>query len=456
MKKRYFKALLTMLLCLAVLPFPASALADGGINNQIKGSGASVSSPASGRDLFFTASNYFKIDQPSFSDYYTQPFTCYINAPKGHSVYVYDNRSLSADHQIDAAFHGSRVTVLAAHGDSSCILFFTQDYQLRSAWVRTAYLSAYYPGDELSIGRVLSVTANNIGDPALGWSRDYFVGTGRKYTLLREPVTNCVSFTLDYQVTSRNGAETSEVVGPRDIYINDGSGWTWVGRFQYQNTGACHVNVFFYDLTTIAAVAVIADCAKPDTFVCRQSLLDVMCEGNLPVRPSAPSTPIPQRRGPVPGTYNGNIRDYSKVPFYYAAASSELKEGDILFTASYAIDESINRPWVEGALGAGIGETLTLYFGGTQSIDFLSLRLGYARDSRLYYVNGRPRTIRFQFSDGTWFDCDFADRNEEQIVELGKTINTSYVSMTIMDVYSGEVNDTCIYLVKAYQALFNS
>ena len=41
------------------------------------------------------------------------------------------------------------------------------------------------------------------------------------------------------------------------------------------------------------------------------------------------------------------------------------------------MDDSINRPWVEGVRGDGSGESLTLSFSRTKSIDVLSLRLGY-------------------------------------------------------------------------------
>ena len=162
---------------------------------------------------------------------------------------------------------------------------------------------------------------------------------------------------------------------------------------------------------------------------------------------------LPGRTGSLKlSPFNDYQNVYYQVPFYYAAASSELKEGDILFTATYAIDETVNRPWVEGARGDGSGESLTLYFSGTEAVDVLSLRLGYARDSRLYYANNRPKTIRFEFSDGSWADYVFGDINQEQIIQLSETVKTSYVKMTIMDVYAGECNDTCIYLVKAYCA----
>jgi hypothetical protein len=70
----------------------------------------------------------------------------------------------------------------------------------------------------------------------------------------------------------------------------------------------------------------------------------------------------------------------------------------------------------------------------------------------LYYANNRPKTIRFEFSDGSWADYVFGDLNQEQIIQLSETVKTSFVKMTIMDVYAGECNDTCIYLVKAYRA----
>ena len=159
------------------------------------------------------------------------------------------------------------------------------------------------------------------------------------------------------------------------------------------------------------------------------------------------STPKPLEIYP----FSGSLSNYTQIPFYFASATSELKEGDILFTATYAMDDSINRPWVEGVRGNGSGESLTLSFGRTESIDAISLHLGYALDSSYYYLNNRPKTIRFEFSDGSHADYLFGDVNQEQIIQLNKTVETSYIKMTILDVYSGECDDTCIYLVKAYR-----
>lgn len=271
---------LVFMLCMAILlsTFSLTAFADPGINNTIKGSGNQVITPAaSGKSLLHSASNGAKIEQPNAADYFSSPFTLYVNAPKGHSVYTYDYWNPTDINNIGTVFHGSRVLVLAEHGDYYCVLFQTENYVLRAAWVYAEYLVSWYPGYKASIDRGGSWITYNDGDPALKWSKEYFVGTKRKFSILETPVYNCAGFTLDYQVTSRNGVSTDSVLGPRNIYVNDGSGWTYVGSFNYDDTYACHVDITLYEPITLYAVATIADCAEPDTFVFRQSVLDVRC-----------------------------------------------------------------------------------------------------------------------------------------------------------------------------------
>ena len=150
----------------------------------------------------------------------------------------------------------------------------------------------------------------------------------------------------------------------------------------------------------------------------------------------------------VPG-----LQHYNRVPFSAATATSELKEGDITFKAEYAIDGKTKylRPWVEGVYGSGIGETLSLYFDKSTTIQAFSLRLGYARDQERYEKNNRPSTLRFTFSDGRSVDCWFEDRNVEQTILLSEAVSTRYVDITILDVYNGkQCDDTCIYEVKAF------
>ena len=152
----------------------------------------------------------------------------------------------------------------------------------------------------------------------------------------------------------------------------------------------------------------------------------------------------------VASPFSGLLSDYTQRYFSAAYATSEFLEGKIRFSASYAIDESSNRPWVEGAVGSGIGEALTLWFAQDTTVQVLDLTLGYARSQQLYDKNNRPSRLRFSFSDGSSVDYGFTDQVMNQRVLLNRPVTRNYVQITILDVYRGTDDDTCIYLVKAY------
>ena len=273
------KTISLLLLASLLAAVSLSAYADNGINNQIKGSTASAAQTTSAQTLFYKAGNASKIERPNTGDYFSTPFTMYVDAPKGHSVYVYDYWSFDEANRVDAAFHGSRVIVLAEHREFYCILYYTQKNELKVAWVNADNLVSYYPGNTAQLGWENSNShLINAGDPDISWSRENFVGTKRKFTVLNQAINNVVSFTLDYQVTARNGSESYEVTGPRDVYVNDGSGWIYVGSFDYpDHHSPIHVTVYLDQPMTLAAVATVPNCSDPNTFVFRQSVLDVMC-----------------------------------------------------------------------------------------------------------------------------------------------------------------------------------
>ncbi len=274
------KRMICLLLCITLLAsIQVPAFANSPINNQIKGSSASAAQSSSAQTLFYTASNARTIERPNTADYFSSPFTMYVNAPKGHSVYVYDYWSFDEANRFDAAFHGSRVMVLAEHREFYCILYYTQKNELKAAWVNAENLVSYYPGNTAQLGwGNNSSRLINAGDPEVSWSRENFVRTKRKFTILNQAINNVVSFTLDYQVTARNGSNSYAVIGPRDVYVNDGSGWIYVGSFNYpDHHSPVHITVYLDQPMTLAAVATVPNCSDPNTFVFRQSVLDVMC-----------------------------------------------------------------------------------------------------------------------------------------------------------------------------------
>ncbi|MBR3584638.1 MAG: hypothetical protein IKO00_01320, partial [Oscillospiraceae bacterium] len=150
--------------------------------------------------------------------------------------------------------------------------------------------------------------------------------------------------------------------------------------------------------------------------------------------------------------------------FSSASASSELSSGGIKFKAGYAIDdtseEGKKRPWIEGSSGDGVGETLTLKFKEKESVRLLAFDLGYARDKSRYYKNSRPSKLLLKFSDGSKLECAFQDEFQTQYVYLNHAVETSYVEISILEVYSRSTEDwsywyndkdTGIFLVKAYK-----
>jgi len=222
-----------------------------------------------------TAGNGDKITYPARGSYLDEYMPMYVNVDGGHSSYVYSKPQAKEKYCIGTAFHGSKVNVLAMQDDYSCILYFNEKNQLLTAWIRTYNLSSEFTGKTQYIGSTREYMAYYLGDASVSWSKENFVGSKRQYTLLNEGIENCVQFVLDYHVTARNGSETEECLGPRDVYINDGSGWVFVDQFEYSELGPVHVVVTFDQPTTVLAVATTASCADPNTFVFRQSVLDI-------------------------------------------------------------------------------------------------------------------------------------------------------------------------------------
>ena len=168
--------------------------------------------------------------------------------------------------------------------------------------------------------------------------------------------------------------------------------------------------------------------------------------------PAATPTPRPTPT-PVPvrmTAFRGDITHCSQVPFRSATASSIFMErSGLTYYPTNVIDDTVSWPWVEGAPGNGTGEYIVLSFDGIESIDVLGLHLGF---STAYRINPRPRKVQFDFSDGTYLQYEFEDLNQMQYVQFSKTVETSYIRITILSVYpTTRDNDASITAVKAFR-----
>ena len=180
---------------------------------------------------------------------------------------------------------------------------------------------------------------------------------------------------------------------------------------------------------------------------------------NWPGSPGADTTNLPQQKeifrtgdaaALVLEPFFGDISNYELLPFISAAASSALQTDGLVFPAENVTDGLLDTSWQESADGNGIGEWICVVFPCEEQVDLLSLRLGSAC---FYAENNRPKTLEFEFSNGKKAVYTFSDDNRNHLLRLSESVQTTWMKVTIQDVYRGEIaeiNDTCITEIEAY------
>lgn len=127
------------------------------------------------------------------------------------------------------------------------------------------------------------------------------------------------------------------------------------------------------------------------------------------------------------------------------SATSELTEGNTIYSVSNLSNLQLNKPWVEGVKGNGEGEKIII----NCRASFIYFFNGYVSYTKpyLYEQNSRPKKIKLTLLD--------SKEKEELIFDLKDTpnpqklsLNTFYsgkIELEILEVYSGsKYQDTCI------------
>ena len=192
----------------------------------------------------------------------------------GPSAPVERKPSTKGGLQMPFAFFGSKVTVVAEQGKMSCILYRNSNNKLRAGWIRDIYLGDEYPGKSLTIGTENTSASGEIAEIPMTWSQKGFLKSPQKYTELKEPVKSCVGFTLEYQIIDEGTDKRYSILGPRTVYVNNGSEWIKVGSFEYPELGTVQVRVNLDEPTDITAIGTIAECDQPNIFFFRQFATD--------------------------------------------------------------------------------------------------------------------------------------------------------------------------------------
>ena len=173
-------------------------------------------------------------------------------------------------------FEGMEVTVVAEENDMSCIVYRGENHKLYTGWMKSIRLLEEFPGEQYSIGTAREGDLRTVEDVENAWSDSWFPDTHQLYTVLAEPVSDCVGFTLEYQVIAEHTAHKELNWGPRTVWVSDGENWTALDAFPYPAGGAVRVQVWLPEPMELAAFATTADCENPTLFDYRQLAEDFL------------------------------------------------------------------------------------------------------------------------------------------------------------------------------------
>ena len=275
MKKILSTILFVVMAVSFVLGTAISVSADTGINNTIKGGlKEQNTTKAPDRGEIELLKECGVEQMPKSSSYLEKNEHMYMATESGDGAFAYKKPNEKAG-KVSNVYRGVSVQVMAVEGDWACVSFYNSDNDERAGWVWLDYLSSEYPGETVRFGK----TDAEDGDvfvgmqPEIEWSKFNFVDTKTKYTTIEEPWCDypCTALIFDYQVTSRNGVK--QAYGERDVYINSGEGWQYVGSFEVEDDFTpVRCEICFEEPTVVKAIATIPVGASAENFIFRQAV----------------------------------------------------------------------------------------------------------------------------------------------------------------------------------------
>lgn len=114
-------------------------------------------------------------------------------------------------------------------------------------------------------------------------------------------------------------------------------------------------------------------------------------------------------------------------------ASSELQSKTQRYSVLNAFDNDSTTAWVEGVVGNGVGETITVQFDQPQTLYGITLKAGYTKSTKLLIANATPHEIKLTLDDDAFtshllFEQEFSIARE-QCELTASPINTYPQSM---------------------------
>lgn len=131
------------------------------------------------------------------------------------------------------------------------------------------------------------------------------------------------------------------------------------------------------------------------------------------------------------------------------ASSALASQGSNAYGPRNLGDGRASTAWVEGRGGQGVGEWITVAFGGARDVAGIDIRNGYGKSVDIFRKNSRVRELEIRFSNGSSVVETLADSPDWQYVDLSPSGPVDWVQMRILSVYPGQkYQDTAISELK--------
>jgi len=146
-----------------------------------------------------------------------------------------------------------------------------------------------------------------------------------------------------------------------------------------------------------------------------------------------------------------DMSDFDAAQPSEVGASMELRTNNVTYPAGNAVDGNPATAWQARNDNSGADEWILLEYDEPVVVDFIKVWPGYSRSETHYSRNARAKSATFEFSGNQFVTYEFDDVFSYQIVWLNKRIETTFIKMTIDEVYPGSrFRDLCISEISAY------
>jgi uncharacterized caspase-like protein len=122
----------------------------------------------------------------------------------------------------------------------------------------------------------------------------------------------------------------------------------------------------------------------------------------------------------------------------YCASSVLPQQDKNSYDPSMLFDGDNTTAWVEADPEAGIGQSITLYFGAERQLSGFDILNGYDKDEKTWENNARIRGATLELSDGKSFEIELPDLRDSNRFEFSKPVKTESLTITIDSVYDGK------------------